>query len=183
MISNIYFRNLLYWVSVVIIFVATNPSYAGDGIFKGDNPEETISISSKGPWIIDKNHTTIKEDIEATYGDNILKCQKMVIHFFQEANDEKKKQNEPRILKIISSDSVVLTIPGNGTASSEMAIYDVVNKQITLSGNPKLKRNGSTFEPCEIFYYLTDHRIVMNSCDDKRINGTFSLKDIETGTK
>ncbi|MFC1838632.1 LptA/OstA family protein [Thermodesulfobacteriota bacterium] len=185
MMSNKHFRILSYWISTVILLVAADLSYAADSIFKGYNPGDTVSISSKGLWKfdLDKNIITINEDIVATDDDIILKCQKMVIHYLLEANDEKEKQTEPRILKIIASDSVVITSPEFGTTSSEMAIYDLLNNQITLTGNPKLKREGSTAESCEIVFYLTDDLIEMYSCDNKKNKATFSHEDIETSTK
>jgi len=92
--------------------------------------KETVYITCDGPMEIDQlnNIATLKDNVVAVRGDQVLKADHVEVHF----DPETKK-----IATIICTDNVSVTRAGN-TSYSDKAIYSAADQKVILVGRPKL---------------------------------------------
>ena len=96
------------------------------------DPEVTsqITITSDGPMVIDqtKSYAVFEDNVVAVQADQTLKADRMEIFF-----DETKKE----IKEMICSGHVVI-IRGANQSFADKAVYNGLERKLTLSGRPKL---------------------------------------------
>ncbi len=142
-----------------------NPSEADK--LKGKGPEEKIEITCDGPLEIDyqKNIASFYNNVKVARQDSVIYSDKMFVYFIPGKKEEKKEEKEtagkdagakedaqPKdskgsglsgdmmgssIDKIIAQGNVKV-VRGENVSYSEEAIYNAVERKITLSGKPKL---------------------------------------------
>ncbi|MDP2941533.1 MAG: LPS export ABC transporter periplasmic protein LptC [Candidatus Omnitrophota bacterium] len=136
-----------------------NPTEADK--LKGKGPEEKIEITCDGPLEIDyqKNIASFYNNVKVTRQGSEIYSDKMFVYFIpgkkEEEKEEKKEEKEDEkkasgegaglsgdmmgssIDKIIARGNVKV-VRGENVSYSEEAIYNAVERKITLSGKPKL---------------------------------------------
>ncbi len=106
-----------------------------------EGEKETVYITCDGPMEIDQlnNIATLKDNVVAVRGDQVLKADHVEVHF----DPETKK-----IATIICTDNVSVTRAGN-TSYSDKAIYSAADQKVILVGRPKLimEADGTKTDP------------------------------------
>lgn len=91
---------------------------------------KTVTITCDGPMVIDQARSlaTFEQNVVAVQDDQTLKADRMEIYF-----DEEKKE----VRKMICTGHVVI-VRGENKSFADTAVYDSVDKKMTLTGRPKL---------------------------------------------
>lgn len=139
---------------ITIIFLAIACTAYSDvflnGIKKTGSLLKPIDITSGQLEANLKSHIIIfRGNVVAKQGDVVLYCNKLIAYY------DKKNKN---IIRIVATGNVKITRK-NMIATGKEAIFDNVNKLLTLSGSPRIWEAENIIEGTKIIFYLGSDRI------------------------
>ena len=119
-------------------------------VYSETNKTKRIFETKNGQIIIEsisfdfdnkKSVFTFTGDVEASYKDMNISCQKLEIFFKGSLKDSSSEESKPSLEKVVATESVTISIasPEVGNATAGQAVYYPASENIVFTGNPYVK--------------------------------------------
>ncbi len=147
-------KNLIKIFLITLLLLINISATMADSIInevkKSGEPLKPIDITSSQLEANLKSHIVIfKGDVIAKQADVILYCDILTAYY-----DAKNKN----ITKIVAENDVKIT-RNDMIATSKQAVYDNINKLITLTGSPRVWEGNNIIEGTKIILYIGTNKI------------------------
>lgn len=152
-------------------------------IFASQKGEITVTSVT---WVLNMKDSSasfvfFEGDVSITEKDMKMTCQKLKLFFNNSLKDTSDENSKAYVDKIIATGSVVIDIPGMGSATAEKAEYFYQSGDIILTGNPKVKYGDMISDGGKkIIYNLKEGTLKGEGTKDDKFR--FIAIDKETGS-
>ncbi len=130
----------------------------------------TLEVDNKSKVV------TFTGEVNATKDDFVLDCQKMFVYYENPPGQEKAKEPETKISKIVAIGQVKIKRTEGGEATGEKAVYYQSEEKMVLTGNPVVRQGMDFVEGDRITMFLKESRSVVESSKDNKVKAVIFPK-------
>jgi lipopolysaccharide export system protein LptA len=171
------------FIAAVLLFglVLATPVPSESQQDKGENAEAK-------PIVIKSNTLEVKNDdkmviftgdVNAKSDDFIIECQKMLVFYENQPDQEKTGEGATKIDRIVATGQVRITRTEGGFATAEKAVYYQKDEKVVLTEKPVVRQGNDLVEGERVTIFLKEKRSVVDSTEDKKVRAIIFPKSEE----
>ena len=168
-------KHFLLFMVPLLFLASAFPSRAGSEEKKSkDTNGSPIVIKADSLEMDDKQKIVIfKGNVDAKEQDFVINCDKMVLHYKDQANNQASDQGQFNIDKIVATGKVKIIRPDGGLATAEKALYYRGDEKVVLTGKPKVKQGDDFVQGSKITLYLKENRSVVEGSKSDKVRAVY----------
>lgn len=115
--------------------------------------------------------------VEAKKEDMLIRCQKMLVHYKDTAQDKASEGKGFKIDRIVATGDVKIDRAEGGTATADEAVYYEDEEKIVLQGRPVVKQGEDYVEGSIITLFLREDRSVVEGGGEQKVRAVLSPRN------
>lgn len=180
--SNIFPKNFVLFFILLFLMIST-PALSQSAIAVkeeglSDNPivikSDTLEFDNKKRTVLFSG--SVDANIDLRENSFNIKCEKMFIHYIEEASSAGSNESSQKIEKIIAHGKVKIIGQDEMQATAEKAVYFQAGEKLVLTGKPVVRQGDDFVEGAKITLFLKEDRSVVEGAGNKRVKAFLSSR-------